>query len=87
MGKPWLAGGRGGLRPGAGHGELREAAEAEAERELTGGGGTEHNLGTCACTDTRERTLPRFGWTQSVPCGRRARGCVPSAGMGHLCPG
>ena len=32
VGKPWLAGERGGLRPGAGHSELHETPEAEAER-------------------------------------------------------
>ena len=47
MGKPWLTGGRGGLRPGAGHGELQEAAEAEAERGLMGRRDREYSGHVC----------------------------------------
>ena len=48
VGKPWLAGERGGLRPGAGHSELHETPEAEAERvtwltEIKGIGNSVYN--------------------------------------------
>ena len=84
VGKPGLAGERGGLRPGAWHSKLRETPEAEADRVtwLTRGGVTENILGTCTCAEHRGKggCLVSGRCRRSIPCGQQ--GSRPGA----VCP-